>query len=133
MGNKINQTNVQINTYFQFMAAADAILLEVERDLKNNNANLKPDFKRRHQLLMKRIKAVKIIYDQLYDNEIAVLDSNNNDALRHDAYYFVRIALLANDRCNDDAIKQKHIETFIETMPGKGIVDAETISKYTMI
>ena len=126
-----------VNTYYYLMEAADMILRESEKLLNTQNKVLQFDIKRRHNMMMNRIQALKGDQDKFLADYSRAFQGEwlKYDDLRRSGALMARIALLTADRTySPDSIspKEKMIEKFIHSLPTNSTLSNELLSKFTI-
>lgn len=126
-----------VNTYYFLMEAADMILRESERLLGTQDKVLQFDIKRRHNLMMSKVKALKGDQDKFLGDYSRAFQGEwlKYDDLRRSGALMARIALLTSDRTySPDSIspKEKMIEKFIHSLPANSTLSNELLSKFTI-
>lgn len=126
-----------VNTYYYLMEAADMILRESEKLLSSQNKVLQFDIKRRHNMMMNRIQALKGDQDKFLADYSRAFQGEwlKYDDLRRSGALMARIALLIADRTySPDSIspKEQMIEKFIYSLPTNSTLSNELLSKFTI-
>lgn len=133
----LKQEALVTNSYYILMEAADMMLRRMEFQLLMRGRCLKHNIKRRHNVMMEKVAAMKNLSEDFFkDYEAAFGEQYNKmDDLRVSGAYMARIMLLIADRCytqedNGNMEREQRIERYIYNMPDGGLLNDNLLKKF---